>query len=62
MSIRLLAKDLYLLIREVGQLEKRIENEPAEEREELKDRLRKLKAERDHMKNMLEGQKDKPDR
>ena len=58
MSIRLLAKDLYRLIKEVGQLEKQIDNEPVEKQEDLKDRLRKLKAERDRVRYMLEGKKD----
>ncbi|OQX10402.1 MAG: hypothetical protein BWK80_45775 [Desulfobacteraceae bacterium IS3] len=58
MSIRLIAKDLYQLIREVEQLEKQIENAPVEKREEMADRLRKLKAERDRMRRILDGTKD----
>jgi len=58
MSIRLIAKDLYQLIREVEQLEKQIENAPVEKREETSDRLRKLKAERDRMRRILDGTKD----
>lgn len=60
MSIRLLAKDLYQLVRECEQLEKRIENEPFEKQDVLKDRLRKLKAERNRLRNMLDGKKDTP--
>jgi hypothetical protein len=58
MSIRLIAKDLYGLIREVEQLEKQIENAPFEKREEMTDRLRKLKSERDRMRRILDGSKD----
>ena len=60
MSIRLLARDLYRLIREVEALEKRIESAPYEDRDELTDRLRKLKAERDRMRRMVDGGKDAP--
>ncbi|MEW5908435.1 MAG: hypothetical protein AB1659_01390 [Thermodesulfobacteriota bacterium] len=60
MSIRLIAKDLYRLIREVESLEKEIETAPSHKQEALKDRLRRLKAERDHIRRMLEGSKDTP--
>jgi hypothetical protein len=60
MSIRLLARDLYRLIREVEALEKRIESAPCEDRDELTDRLRKLKAERDRMRRMVDGGQDAP--
>jgi len=58
MSIRLIAKDLYQLIREVEDLEKKIETSPFEKREEMEDRLRQLKAERDRMRRILDGSKD----
>ncbi len=58
MSIRLIAKELYLLHQKVAKLEKKIENAPLEKRAELKDRLRKLKAERVRMRNALDGRID----
>lgn len=58
MSIRLIAVDLYRLIKEVEDLEEKIEKAPHEKKEALKDRLRKLKAERDRMRRMLDGEKD----
>lgn len=62
MSIRLIAQDLYRLIREVEALEKRIETAPREEIEELKDRLRRRKGERDRIRRMLDGDKEAPPR
>ena len=58
MSIRLIAKELYLLHQKVAKLKKKIENAPLEMRSELKDRLRKLKAERVRMRNALDGRID----
>jgi len=60
MSIRLIAIDLYRLIKEVEALEKKIEKASAEKQEGLKEQLRKLKAERDRMRRMLDGEKDSP--
>ncbi len=47
MSVRLIAQDLYRIIREVEKLEKELLAAPAQNQEILKDRLRKAKAERD---------------
>lgn len=58
MSIRLIAKDLYQLIREVEHLETQIQNTPYENQSDMKDRLRKLRAERNRMRKVLEGCKD----
>jgi hypothetical protein len=58
MSIRLIAKDLYQLIREVEALEKKICDTPYEKQADLKDQLRKLLAERNRMRKVLEGCKD----
>ena len=57
MSIRLIAKELYRLFQMVEKLEARIRNAPLEKRPALQDRLRKTRAERDRMKNALEGSK-----
>ena len=58
MSIKLIAQDLYRLIREVEELEERIRNSPFEKREIMKDDLRKLKADRDRMRRILDGKKE----
>lgn len=58
MSIQLLARELYQLIREVEILERRIETTPCDKQAPLKDQLRKLRAERDRMRRMIDGGKD----
>lgn len=59
MSIRLIARDLYRLIGEVEQLKQKIVETPDEKQADLKEQLRKLKAERNRMKGVLEGCKDR---
>ncbi|OQX22906.1 MAG: hypothetical protein BWK80_28770 [Desulfobacteraceae bacterium IS3] len=61
MSITLIAKDLYRMIREVETLEKKIETAPSHKREALEDQLRTVKAERDYIRRMLDGSKDVED-
>ena len=58
MSIRLIARDLYRLIRKVSDLEKQINDALMERQEELTDELRKAKAERDHLRQVLDGSKE----
>jgi hypothetical protein len=58
MSIRLIAKDLYRLEKDVEQLEAALAQSPADKRPELEDKLRKARAERDRMRAMLEGSKE----
>jgi hypothetical protein len=58
MSVRLIAQDLYRIIREVEKLEKELLTAPSQNHEILKERLRKAKAERDLMRRSLEGSKD----
>lgn len=58
MSIRLLARNLYGLIREAEQLEKALKTAPDDQKSELQDRLRKIKAERERLRRALEGRKD----
>ena len=60
MSIHLIARDLYRLEREVSELEARLASCPASERDEIEDRLRKTRAERNRMRNILEGAKEDP--
>lgn len=57
MPIRMIAKELYLCIREVERLEKQLENTPFEKQQAIKDQLRKAKAERDRFRNILDGKK-----
>ena len=57
MAIRMIAKELYQLVQEVEKIKKQIKDAPAEKHEELKYQLRKAKAERNRMRNILEGKK-----
>ena len=60
MSIRLIARDLYRLIREVSELEKQIDAAPLERQEAMRDELRKAKVERDRLRRVLDGSKESP--
>jgi hypothetical protein len=57
MAIRMIAKELYQLVQEVEKIERQIKDAPAEKHAELKDQLREAKAERNLMRNILEGKK-----
>ena len=57
MAIRMIAKELYQLVQEVEKIERQIKDAPAEKHEELKDQLRKAKADRNRMRNILDGKK-----
>lgn len=58
MSIRLIARDLYRLQKAVERLEAELAAAPPDGKEEIRDRLRRERAERDHVRNALDGQKD----
>lgn len=60
MSISLIARDLYRLIREVSELEKLIDGAPLERQEDMTNELRKVKAERDRLRRVLDGSKESP--
>ncbi len=60
MSIHLLARDLYQLHQEVEKLEKQLETALPEQRAELEDSLRKLKAQRNRLRRAIEGCKEPP--
>jgi hypothetical protein len=60
MSIRLIARDLYRLIREVSELEKQIGDAPLDRREAMTVELRKAKVERDRLRRVLDGSKQSP--
>jgi histidinol-phosphate/aromatic aminotransferase/cobyric acid decarboxylase-like protein len=56
----MIAKDLYRLRQQVEVLEKQLENASPDKREELEERLRKVRAERNRMKRVLDGTKEFP--
>ena len=60
MSIRMIAKDIYRLRQEVETLEDRLKNTSSEKQDEVKDLLRKRRAELIRMQRMLEGAKELP--
>ena len=60
MSISLIARDLYRLIREVSELEKLIDGAPLERQEAMTAELRKVKAKRDRLRRVLDGSKESP--
>ncbi len=60
MSIKFIARELYRLGRETEDLERRLLEIPNSEREDLEERLRKVKAERNRMRKILEGAKEDP--
>ena len=57
MPIRMIAKELYEAIKAVEKIEKQIEKAPFKKRADLKDQLRRAKAERNRIRNILEGKK-----
>jgi hypothetical protein len=60
MSIRLLAKELYQLRQEVERLERALASAAAGRREMIEAKLREARAERDHLRTLLDGRKDSP--
>jgi hypothetical protein len=58
MPIRMIAQELYRLLKEVERLEKELKNVPFEKQTKIKDQLRKAKAEKDRLRAILEGKKD----
>jgi len=58
--IRMIARELYTLQQEVEKLEAEIESAAPHEREAMRERLRKLKPERDRMRKILDGEKVPP--
>jgi hypothetical protein len=59
-SIQLIARDLYRIEQEVSALEKRLEACTFSEREGVEDLLRKARAGRNRMRDILEGAKEEP--
>jgi uncharacterized protein with PhoU and TrkA domain len=60
MSIRMIAQELYRLEREVERLEKEMKAASFEAGEVIKERLRKVKAERNRLRKVLDGAKEPP--
>jgi hypothetical protein len=60
MSIRLLARELYRLRREVERLERELASAAAEQDERIEAELRAARAERDRLRAALDGRKDSP--
>jgi hypothetical protein len=58
MPIRMIAQELYRLLKEVERLEKELKNVPLEKQLYIKELLRKAKAERDRLRAILEGKKE----
>jgi hypothetical protein len=59
MSIQMLAQELYRLLQEVEKIENQLENAPAEKKEKIKDKLRKISAERNRIRAALDGRIDR---
>lgn len=59
MPIRDIARELYCLHRQVEKLECELEASSQEEKENIKDKLRKVKAEKNRMKRILDGHIDR---
>jgi septal ring factor EnvC (AmiA/AmiB activator) len=55
MSIKLLARDLYRVQKEVEQLEKQLFDLPWDQRSALEDKLRRAKAQREKLRHALDG-------
>lgn len=58
MAIHLIAKELYRLIREVEALENKLSQASVDQEPGLDAQLRKLKAERNRLKGIIDGHKD----
>lgn len=59
MAIRMIAQELYRVLKEVESVEKRLERTPSDKQDALKDELRKLKAERNRIRALLDGKKER---
>jgi len=57
MTIQMIAKDLYTLIKQVEHLENKLENTPIYKKEIIKNKLRIAIAERNQVRRLLDGRK-----
>ena len=60
MTIALIARDLYRLIRQVDAVERELSQAAAMQRPGIEERLRRLRAERDQLRRVLDGSKQEP--
>jgi hypothetical protein len=60
MSIRIVAKELYRLEQEVQGFEDRLKTATPKDRDELENHLLRLRAERNHLRGILEAKKEPP--
>lgn len=58
--ISMIARELYILRRKVEEIEELLRTVPNDRKVSIEDRLRKLRAERDRMKKVLDGNKEPP--
>jgi len=58
--ICMIARELYVLRRKVEEIEELLRIVPNDRKVSIEDRLRKLRAERDRMKKVLDGNKEPP--
>ncbi len=59
MTIRGIAKDLYRLQQEVARLQKQLESASRAKQTDMEHQLRKVKAEHDRLRRILDGQLDR---
>ena len=59
MSLRLIARDLYRLHRQVERLQKEIADAPPEQRDAIGKQLKSAQIEHDQIKRMLDGRLDR---
>jgi len=60
MSIRIVAKELYRLEQEVQGFEDRLKTAAPKDKDELENHLLRLRAERNHLRGILEAKKEPP--
>ena len=60
MSIRFIARDLYRLQQEVERLDELLKTASSRDRDDIENRLLQLRAERDHVRGILEAKKEFP--
>jgi hypothetical protein len=60
MSIRIVAKELYRLEQEVQGFEDRLKTATPKDKDELENHLLRLRAERNHLRGILEAKKEPP--
>ncbi|MGD9310163.1 MAG: hypothetical protein PVG51_13540 [Desulfosarcina sp.] len=59
MSLRLIARDLYRLHRQVDRLRRQLTDAPVDRRATLSDKLKRAVAERDQVRKILDGRLDR---